>query len=219
MILSGEEHEFWLKLAVPEKRRREWLTGRLAAKDAVRLFLKDYCDVSLCPADIRIDTDEHGQPTVAAGPIEKLGCRLCLSIAHSGGCAVAVAGEFAGHLGVGIDIEVIGQSRDGFEKGALSPEEQALLEGVPSIIREEWLLRFWCAKEAVAKALGHGMAGTPLNLVIQELERETGKVNVMVARELTRQLPAYAGILLPAFTGRDDKLIFASSMVKLITPN
>jgi phosphopantetheinyl transferase len=171
----------------------------------------------LCPADIRIGTDKYGRPEIAAEPLEKLGGRPCLSIAHSAGCAVAVVSEFPDCLGVGIDIEPVGRGGDGLEKGALNPQEQPMLERVPFAARDEWVLRFWCAKEAVAKALGRGMAGSPLNLVVKDLEPKTGEVRLTLAGELARQLPAYGGMLLTAFTGREDKLLFASSLVESIT--
>jgi phosphopantetheinyl transferase len=217
MILSRGEQEVWLSLKVPEKRRKEWLVGRLAAKDAVRLFLKEHYQIELCPADIEIVTDQHGRPTTVAEPIDKLGCRLCLSIAHSGESAVAVVVECCNRASVGIDIELMGQSHDGLDKAALAEEEQALLASVPAASREEWLLRLWCAKESTAKALGLGMMGGPLNLVVQEVETESGKVGVRLTGELARQLPKYDGMLLTACSGRENELIFASSFVKSIT--
>jgi len=36
--------------------------------------------------------------------------------------------------------------------GSPDAKEQALLATLPAAIREEWLLRLWCAKEAVGKA-------------------------------------------------------------------
>jgi phosphopantetheinyl transferase len=119
--------------------------------------------------------------------------------------------------GVGIDIEVMGQRHDGLDRGSLTEEEQTLLAAVPSAFREEWLLRLWCAKESAAKALGLGMIGGPLNLVVQEVEMESGKVGVGLVGELARQLPEYDGMLLTACSGRENELIFASSLVESIT--
>jgi phosphopantetheinyl transferase len=217
MILSRREQEVWLSLNVPEKRRKEWLAGRMAAKDAVRLFLKEHYHIELCPVDIEIATDEHGRPMIMTEPIDKLGCRLGLSIAHSGESAVAVVAECRDQGGVGIDMELMGQSHEGLGKGAFAEEEQTLLAAVPSASREEWLLRLWCAKESAAKALGSGMVGGPLNLVVQEVEMESGKVGVRIVGELARQLPEYDGMLLTAYSGRENELIFASSLVESIT--
>jgi phosphopantetheine--protein transferase-like protein len=184
----------------------------LAAKDAVRLFLKERYQLELSPADVEIVTDEHGRPMIGGGLLEKLSCHLSLSITHSGGVAAAVAGECGNHRGVGIDVEHIGRSRAGIERVALTAEEQVLLSTIPASRREEWLLRFWCAKEAVAKALGRGM-GSPLNLIVRELKVETGRVDVELAGEMARQFPDSAGMLFTSCTGCEGDLVFASSLV------
>jgi hypothetical protein len=41
LVLSRREREAWHQLKGPENRRTEWLLGRLQAKDAIRLFLKN----------------------------------------------------------------------------------------------------------------------------------------------------------------------------------
>ncbi|MFN3532488.1 MAG: acyltransferase domain-containing protein [Candidatus Brocadia sp.] len=212
-ILSHRELEAWLRLSGPEKRRKEWLLGRLAAKDAVRLFLKDQYQLKVNPADIEITTDEHGRPMVGGELIEKLGCRLTLSITHSGGSAAAVVGRCGDHLGVGIDMERVGQGHEELERVTLSAQERALLSAVPLSERGEWLIRCWCAKEAIAKALGRGMLGWPLNLIIHKLEVETGKVSLTLAGELVRHLPDHANKIFTAYTGCEGEHIFAISLV------
>ncbi|RMF84499.1 MAG: 4'-phosphopantetheinyl transferase superfamily protein [Nitrospinota bacterium] len=79
--------------------------------------------------------------------------------------------------------------------------------------KEEWLLRLWCAKEAVAKAIGQGIVGSPLNLVGQEWELESGKIVVELGGEMARQLPAYAPRRFTVHTGREGDLVFASALV------
>ena len=212
-ILNHRELEAWLRLSGPEKRRKEWLLGRLVAKDAVRLFLKDRYQLKANPADIEITTDEHGRPVVGGELIEKLGCRLTLSITHSGRSAAAVVGKCGNHLGIGVDMEPIGQNHEGLERIALSAKEQALLSAVPISKREQWLLRLWCAKEAVAKALGRGMIGNPLNLFVQKIEVESGEVSLALSGELSRQLNDYKDMSFTAYTRHDGDFIFAISMV------
>ncbi len=212
-VFNHRELEVWLRLAGPEKRRQEWLLGRLAAKDAVRLFLKDQYQLKVSPADIEITTDEHGRPVAGGELIGKLGCRLTLSISHSGESAVAVAGICGDHLGVGVDMEHIDQNHEELEKLTLSSKEQTLLTAVPAAKRKEWFLRCWCAKEAVAKAVGRGMTGGPLNLIIQKIAVETGEVSLALTGELVRQLPAYADMIFTARTKCEDNHVFAISLV------
>jgi len=50
---------------------------------------------------------------------------------------------------------------------------------MPQDVRDEWSLRMWCAKEAVAKALGRGFAGGMQALQIAEAEVENGMVQLI----------------------------------------
>jgi phosphopantetheine--protein transferase-like protein len=213
IILSRREREIWLRLTGAEKRRREWLLGRLVAKDAVRLFLKEKYGMKSCPADIEIFNDEYGRPIVEGDLINELGCRLSISIVHWGKGSAAVAGECAGHEGVGIDVELLERSQEGLEEIAFTAEERTHLSAVPLSRRKEWLLRLWCSKEAVAKALGRGMVGNPRNLVVQDVDVETSSVTVRIAGELAQKLSDYADKSLTAYTGSDETVVFATSLV------
>lgn len=201
MILNRKEREEWLRMTGPDKRRKEWLLGRMAAKDAVRLLLNDLYKKDLSPADIEITTDKYGRP-VAGGD-------LLISITHSGGEAAAVACVSGNNSGVGIDMEHVARGHDGLEGIALIPDEQGLLFNIPPASKGEWLLRFWCAKEAIAKALGRGMMGGPTNLVVKGIETDSGRVTVVLAGEMARQLPEYAEKPLMAHTGCDGDIVYA----------
>jgi phosphopantetheine--protein transferase-like protein len=189
------------------------LLGRLAVKDALRLFLKSQHGLELSPTDIEISTDEHGRPIVGKKLMEKLGCRLSISIAHSGWVALAIAGNCGDHRGVGIDVELLGGSHEGLEEIAFTPEERTHLSAVPLSRRKEWLLRVWCSKEAMAKALGRGMIGNPRNLFIQDVDVKTGTITGRIAGELAQKLGNYVDKPLIAHTGCDDTMVFASSFV------
>jgi malonyl CoA-acyl carrier protein transacylase/phosphopantetheinyl transferase len=212
-ILHHRERQIWFQLAGPEKRRKEWLFGRLAAKEAVCLFLKERSQLLFGPADIEIVTDNHGRPSVAEDLMQRLGCRVSISIAHAGGVAAAVAGECGDQRGVGIDLEPMGRRHEGLERAAFTATEQALLAALPEAMREEWLLRLWCAKEAVGKALGRGMAAGPCTLVVEELEVESGRLIVGLRGEMVEQLPTLVGRSFETHSGREGDLIFASALV------
>jgi phosphopantetheinyl transferase len=89
-----------------------------------------------------------------------------VSIAHSDKIAVALATE---GTDPGIDVERVEPRTEAFAALSFSAEELSLLPGVD---RDEWLTRFWCAKEAVGKARGTGLAGSPRTLRIMSLEGE-----------------------------------------------
>ena len=212
-ILTRREHETWTRLPGAEKRRKEWLLGRVAAKDAVRLILRDGYQLKAYPADIEIVSDEHGKPIVSGQMIEELECRLSLSIAHSEGGAVAVAVEGFHGKKAGIDVEQMDGNHEGLEDMGFTTGECSLLDTVPAWEREEWLLRLWCAKEAVAKALGRGLMGSPFNIVVQAIAFESGRTTLRIEGQLARELCNFANQFFTAYTGRDETLVFGTVFV------
>jgi malonyl CoA-acyl carrier protein transacylase/phosphopantetheinyl transferase (holo-ACP synthase) len=213
LILNRRERQTWHRLVGPETRRTAWLLGRLVAKDAVRLFLKDRYQLEAYAADVDIATDEHERLVVGGGLVEQLGCHLSVSIAHAGESAVAVVGECGSHGGVGLEVGQVGCRPAGLEGVALHAGEQTLLATVPSSRREEWLSRLWCAKAALAKALGPDMVGSPLDLIVQDLEVETGRMGVRGVGGHGRQWRTDAGTRFITHTGREDNLVFACALV------
>jgi len=194
----------------------------VAAKDAVRLFLKNRYRMELRPADIEIIADEHGRPMVEGLWTEELERVPILSLAHCHGVAVAVAGDSSNGTGVGIDIERVDRaSEEAIEGLAFTPREQELLALMGDTVRDEWALRLWCAKEAVAKALGRGMVGGPQALVAQEVDARTGTVRITLAGEMAKLFPQFAGLhivgrAVTAYTAREGDLIVATSVCERI---
>lgn len=144
------------------QRQRDWLYGRIAAKDAVRSYLRQRGGRPLFPVEIAIESDVSGQPHVK-GPFPN---DVRISIAHKDGiaCAMAVEGTDPG-----IDIEKIEPRGSGFAAMAFSDAELRLL---PDADRDEWLTRLWSAKEAVGKAKGSGLAGNPKGLKLTTVEQD-----------------------------------------------
>ncbi len=75
----------------------DWLLGRVAAKDAVRGWLRQHRNLLLHPLEVEIANDPDGAPVVKV-PAEP---SLALSIAHIENEAVAIVGEAAG---LGVDL-------------------------------------------------------------------------------------------------------------------
>ncbi|GIX45859.1 MAG: hypothetical protein KatS3mg131_0070 [Candidatus Tectimicrobiota bacterium] len=212
LILSRQEYETWNQLGGSAARRQEWLLGRLVAKDAVRLLLRQRYGWSLCPADVELDVDAHGQPRLVGPLAEKVAPPVLISIAHAGGRAAALAVLAEGTRGIGLDIEPLERHPE-LERLALTAPERAWLEALPADKAKEWVLRLWCAKEAAAKALGCGLAGNPLWFETQAWDEDAGTVTVVLAEPLRQRLPAYLPARLFAYTGRDGNLVFASVLV------
>jgi len=207
LLLSGRERETYRKLS-SEKRRTEWLLGRTAAKDAVRSLVKQQKDVDLYPADIDVESG-NGCPVVGgewrgegeAGP--------AVSIAHAG--ALAVAAASSGER-VGVDVEPVRELEPSFEAAALCDAERALLDSLGSERRREWLLRFWCAKEAVAKALGVGLKNGPRSVEVTAADAPTGVVWVALSDELAAAFADLASARLRVYTRCEEGYALAGTL-------
>jgi acyl transferase domain-containing protein/phosphopantetheinyl transferase len=176
-ILNRAERERWHAMQAPHGRRTEWLLGRIAAKDAVREYVRLNHGLDLSPADVELTPDEHGRPIVYGAWTRHLRRTPLVSITHVNGVAVAIAGEDEQVLGIGVDLERLGRMRPATARVAFTERELAMIESVDAADREAWSLRFWCAKEACAKATGKGL-GSPHAFLVQTMNRETGAVSV-----------------------------------------
>ncbi|WP_405888787.1 polyketide synthase dehydratase domain-containing protein [Streptomyces sp. NBC_01136] len=158
-ILAGEERERYATHA--PRGRRQWLLGRIAAKDAVRQLMWDGGAGPVFPAEVRVGNDPTGRPFVTGGYGRTLPA-LHVSIAHRGATAVAMARADGP---CGIDIEEVADRPEGTLDVALTAPERELLhtltQGPERAPERLWFTRFWAAKEAVAKARGTGLGGEP----------------------------------------------------------
>jgi acyl transferase domain-containing protein/phosphopantetheinyl transferase (holo-ACP synthase) len=203
-VLGRRERELFAALRLPEHRQLEWLGARSAAKEAVAELLRGAHGLELLPADIEILAGEGGAPVVVAPELERLGSAAVVSLAHAQGEAVALAALLgSGSVeAIGIDIEHLATRPPGFAEAALREDERRLIEGVPADLADEWLLRCWCAKEAVGKALGSGMApGGTQTPAATSLDLDRQEVVVRVGE---RRLVAH--------TLRDGDLVVATTL-------
>ena len=205
-LLNGRERQAWLELTGPERRRIEWLLGRCCAKDAVRLLARQDGQPELLPADVAIMPDENGRPMVTSGTV-----RPAISISHADGVAVAAATLEPG-MAIGVDVQRLDASRDGFEDAAFSEREFALLADSDPEARRERALRFWCAKEAAAKASGYGMLGGPGSMIVRTYNACDGSVSLEAAGEVAKRLARTE--YLTVDTSRQGNLIVATCLYR-----
>ena len=177
-ILLEPEWNVWRSLPRAAARRR-WMRGRVAAKDAVRLLLLDRYSVVAPLEAICVIPNERGQPQVSCVAVPETGTWISVSISHCGNGSVALAAERSKFCrGVGIDVASQTDNHDGLAEGGFASAETALLAGCPKSKRTDWLLCLWCAKEAAGKALGSGLMGNPLSLVVRHVNRTRGTVEI-----------------------------------------
>jgi acyl transferase domain-containing protein/phosphopantetheinyl transferase (holo-ACP synthase) len=186
-VLGGAERTGYAEL--PPVRRRQFLLGRIAAKDAVRDVLWSEGAGDIYPAEIAVHNDDEGRPFVRGVHGRELGDALVVSIAHRAECGVAIARRGP----CGIDVEEITERPRATVETACGREELALLREVsagdggsgPDSPGESdvpdgeavWFTRFWAAKEAVAKLRGTGLRGRPADYRV--VAAETGRLRVM----------------------------------------
>jgi phosphopantetheinyl transferase len=157
--LHMEETPGFFEMAGASARRRQWLLGRVAAKDAARAWLSARAsgETALHPASFAIDNDARGQPFVKYFPARRDPPKI--SIAHCDDRAIAIAHAKA----VGVDIERIAPRDAAFLESISTAAERKLLDararGGPPDATDEWTTRLWCAKEAAGKQRGTGVDG------------------------------------------------------------
>jgi len=151
--------------ARPLKAQREWLAGRIAAKDSARAQLWRAWRSAhpheplppLYPIEVATERLPHGAAGFSGSGA---GAALSLSIAHKGSVAVALSGPRSSKLGV--DLEWVKPQAQSWREASFTSAERGLIEGLASTDEMSALCycAAWCLKEALAKATGEGL-GAP----------------------------------------------------------
>ncbi len=151
-LLTKSELNQWRADHKTKKRKIDWLLGRIAAKEAVRMLVR-YSPATfgraLGPHDIEIKNDPNRAPFAVIKdstlpPIQ-------ISISHTDGKGFAIA--TLSHAGQpGIDAEIIEHKEDDFAASFMQASELKYLEDCKSENKDRELTRIWAAKEAMYKA-------------------------------------------------------------------
>lgn len=173
-MLSRTERDQWAAMAGPARRRRDWLMGRIAIKEAARAWIAAHHGVLCLPADMVVLVAQGGKPHLDPAALAALGIADApeVSLAHSAGGAIAVAAPPG--RPVGIDMEhLAGVDMALLAEGGFSDEEIARLGQSPD---PGHVLAGWCAKEAVAKMGGEGLNGRPKAFVLDRLDSRSATI-------------------------------------------
>jgi phosphopantetheinyl transferase len=175
-LLSFDERAQWRSLTGSAKQRRQWLLGRAAIKEAVRVLLYEQTGRLLFPSDITVAHDARGAPVVDGWWCGVLADRPHVSLSHNERASLAAA---ASGSPVGVDLEDLGRvQRPELLADALTRGERASLHGLEGEALEDRLLRLWCAKEAAAKQLGVGLGGSPERFEVRFDDEGLGRARV-----------------------------------------
>jgi acyl transferase domain-containing protein/phosphopantetheinyl transferase len=181
--LGPTERASFLASCGPERRRGHRLWGRIAAKEAARRLWRDEGLPPTYPADLAILKNQAGQLYLVRANDHEDRSLPAISIAHADGVAVALAARDPS-ASVGIDVEPIVNRPPGFEESAFTPPERDLLGQWTGANRAEWVARFWCAKEAAAKAAGVGLLGGPRSAEIVAINQGSAEMTVRLSAQL-----------------------------------
>jgi phosphopantetheine--protein transferase-like protein len=136
------------------KRANEWLAGRVALKQSVRMALASGGDKAPDRNMIRIIQDELGNPSaeIAGATGDRLNE---ISLSHSNGLAFAAASIPGAFQGLGVDIEKVEKRKKAWINDYFTPEEiSAAGNNHDQSVR---LTMLWSLKEAFVKAIGAGL--------------------------------------------------------------
>ncbi|MFJ9567806.1 beta-ketoacyl synthase N-terminal-like domain-containing protein [Streptomyces fuscichromogenes] len=197
--LGGAERSEYA--ARPPRGRRQWLLGRIAAKDAVRQLLWQHGEGPVFPAELRVRNDALGRPYVVGVHGRRLPA-LDVSLAHRAEAAVAIVRPHTPGPGPGIDLEEVTERDPAAMRAALGADELRLLHGLgPDTAL--WFTRFWAAKEAVAKAEGTGFDGRPRDFTVLDATPDGSRL--LVSGRLERAYPVHCAPVRnpPALPDRD----------------
>lgn len=139
-----------------DERAGRYRRARAGAHGIGRRLVAQY---AACPPEEQVwARDERGRPLI----LEPCGLQVSLSHAEA-----VVAAALSWGAPVGVDVERLRPlaDRGALARTALSEAELRAVDEAPEVLRDARVLRFWTRKEAVAKALGTGLA-TNLRAVV-----------------------------------------------------
>jgi len=103
-----------------------------------------------------------------------------------------VVAVVAANARVGVDVEALGRDlSDEFTNGVFTPEEREL--AVRAVDAPSATIRFWCAKEALSKALGTGIRYSPKDLVVESFQAETGEMALSLRGQWLENFKMFTG--------------------------
>ena len=206
-ILCDSERRVIADMTGSVARRTEWLIGRLAAKEAVRRFLKDNYQARWCDTDVQICPNPAGKPIAIGDWRRYLTTKIDIAIAHTAQFVVALA---AANARIGVDVESIRRDlSEEFANGVFTADELEL--AAQSSAPSQAFIRFWCAKEAISKALGTGIRYSPKELVIKSYNPTTGRITAMLEGGWVDAFKVFKGRVIEVTTRilRDHALAFS----------
>jgi len=212
-VLSRAERRQWLAMT-PGAQAQQWLVGRCAAKDAVRLLLKEAVGLEVCPADVEIYAGRDDRLLARGRWVQRVGAGPSVSMSYTAGTAVAIATIVPDHL-VGVGVKRLAElTQDRVAETFTVSERQVLRDGAGQAA-EEWYARASCAKQSLENALGNGLFQNASSApIIRELRIETGTIEMEITNGALDRFPEFKGKRIRAQTVRDRELVCSTTFLE-----
>lgn len=152
------------------KRRAQWLTGRLCAKQAVIGYCRRYLPHLPEPVEnlLHIGNASTGRPELDRRELAPELSHLDISISHSGDYAIALASSGL----CGVDIQQRSDALTRVRERFCLDEEEDLLQRQLCALDKLWQLNLlWAAKEAAKKALSSQRMPGFLEFILSDIKQ------------------------------------------------
>jgi phosphopantetheinyl transferase (holo-ACP synthase) len=214
-VLSRAERQEWRDMS--GNAAQQWLAGRCAAKDAVRLLLQETAGVDVCAAEVEIFADAEGRLSARGRWVPRLGATPSVSLSSTTGTAVAIAALTQYHL-VGVGVKHLAELSKEHAAEVLSPSERRVLSESAGSAAAEWYVRAFCAKQSVQNALGNGVLRQAADgPVVTDLRPETGTIDMELTNGALDRFPQFKGKRIRVQTVRDRELVCSTTFLERIS--
>ncbi len=157
LVLNEDERRDWYALPVTGTQREAWLLGRVAAKDAVRVWLQQNHGVLVAPSDIEIAASAEGTPYLRYITGVALVTWPSISISEHGGHALAACSGPG--LGIGIDYRRLDRplAEDAIGNALAASERSRFLTALAAADHDRASVALAAAKRAAARSSGQAI--------------------------------------------------------------
>jgi acyl transferase domain-containing protein len=217
LVLSRAERQEWSRLAGTAA--QQWLAGRCAAKDAVRILVKETAGLDVCAADVEIQAGVDHRLFAHGKWEQRLGAAPSVSLSYTIGTAVAIAALGKDRL-LGVDVKHLAGLADERATEALTISERRVLQDSAGSAADEWYVRACCAKQSLKNALGNGSLHHPSHApVVTGLRLETGTIDMELTNGALDQFPELRGKRIRVQTVRDRELVCSTTFLERVPPD
>ena len=172
-----------------EKRKKEWLAGRICTKIALKEYFSSHYPDRRMPActEFSIANSASGRPQLIWNADEPSEPRPDISISHSGSLALAIAARTC----CGVDIQKTSDALVRVRERFCTGREEHLLQ---SVTRKDQplmpLTLLWTAKEAAKKALSITEMPGFLDLILTRIDTIGDKDFLFIFNQYQARLPS-----------------------------